>query len=167
VLYDAVEQVFTVLNTNFATDFAALLTQKGLTGLGLVTTANIVKRQDAEDFVRFRVTTPTIGILGLDSASRAKDQGKRDNRNIISVDYFATGSETDGPKVQKQVELAAEAIHKSVDRLHDGVGGGVFGASVEDNDLNTHLERGYSEGQTPLYLGLATVTFSVDDRDDQ
>jgi hypothetical protein len=167
VLYDAIEQVYSIVNANFAADFAALLTQKGLGGLGLVTSADIVKRQTAEVFVAKRKTLPSIGIYGVRAVTRAKDQGKRDSRNTIAMDYFASGPESDGAKLQKQVELAAETLLKSVDRIVGGVGGGVFGAAVQDEDITVDLQDAYVEGETPTYLGVATVTFSVDDRDDQ
>lgn len=167
MLYDAIEQAFAVIDANFDADFAALITQKSLGGLGLTTTAMKIKRQTAEIFVAKRASKPTIGVYGIRASTRAKDQGKRDSRNVIAVDYFATGIEADGAKVQKQVELAAEALLKSVDRLVGGTGGGVFGAAVQDDDITVELSEAYVEGEAPAYIGVATVTFPVDDRDDQ
>lgn len=164
MLYDAIERSFAEIDAHFEADFAALITQKALGGLGLVTTALRIKRQTAEVFVARKATVPTIGVYGIQATTRAKDQGKRDSRNTIGVDYYATG--TDATKVQKQVELASEALLQSVDRLCTPGSGGIFGAAVQDDDIAVELSDGYLEGKVPLYIGVATVTFPVDDRDD-
>ena len=163
MLHDTVERVWVVVNTNFAADMAAVITAKGLGAAGLTATATIIKRQTAEIFAAKQATVPTIGVYGIRAVTQAKDQGKRDSQNTVGIDYYATGM--DASKLQKQVEVAAEALLRSVDRIA-GSGGGVFGAAVQDGSITVDLLDGYTEGAAPAYIGVATVTFPVDDRED-
>lgn len=161
MLYDPIEQFWDVLNDNFATDMAALVTAKGVTGL--TTTATIIKRHSAEDIIARRATQPTIGFVPTTFRTQAKDQGKRDTRAVLEVVYVATGE--DPAKVGKQVELALESILRSVDRLA-GNGGGVFGAAVEEGSIDGELSDYYGEGQAPNYYQIGTLRIPVDDRED-
>jgi len=162
MIHDAIERLYTQLNANFATDMAAVITEKGAGVVGLVATATVIKRQTAEIFVQKSQAPPAIGIYGVRATTQAKDQTKRDSKNVIGVDYYATG--TDASKLQKQTELAAEAIMRSVDRLA-GSGGGVFGAAVEEDSVTWDWLDGYTEGVAPLFIGVATGTIPVDDRE--
>lgn len=161
MLYDPIEQFYTVLNTNFATDMAALVAAKGVTGL--TTTATIIKRHGAEDIIARRATQPTIGFVPVTFRTQAKDQGKRDTRATLEVVYVATGA--DPAKVGKQVELALESILRSVDRLAAS-GGGVFGAAVEDGAIDGELSDYYADGEAPNYYQIGTMRIPIDDRED-
>jgi hypothetical protein len=162
VVHDAIERLYTALFTNFATDMAAVITEKGAGVVGLVNTATVIKRQTAEIFVQKAQAPPAIGIYGIRATTQAKDQGKRDSKNSIGIDYYATG--TNPSQLQKQTELAAEAIMRTIDRLA-GSGGGVFGAAVEEDSVTWDWLDGYTEGVAPLYIGVATGTIPVDDRE--
>lgn len=160
MIFDAIEQLYTALNANFATDMAALVTDKGLTGI--TTTATIIKRQTAEVIIAKRATQPTIGIVPARFTTQAKDQAKRDSKNWLEVVYVATGS--DPAAIGKQVELALESILRSIDRLA-GQGGGVFGAAVQEDSIEGDVSDYYTEGQAPNYYQLGTLRFRVDDRE--
>jgi hypothetical protein len=160
VIYDPLEQFFAALNANFATDMVALVTAKSLTGI--TTTATIIKRQTAEVIIAKRATQPTIGFYPTTFRTQAKDQGKRDTRCWLEVVYVATGE--DPAAIGKQIELALESILRSVDRLA-GLGGGVFGAAVEDNSIDGELSDYYVDGQAPNYYQTGTMRIPVDDRE--
>jgi len=161
VIYDPLEKLFDALDANFATDMAALVTAKGLTGI--TTTATIIKRQTAEVIIAKRATQPTIGFYPTTFRTNAKDQVKRDTRCIVEVVYVATGA--DPAAIGKQVELALESILRSVDRLA-GSGAGVFGAAVEDKSIDGDLSDYYTDGEAPNYYQIGTMRIPVDDRED-
>jgi len=162
VIYDAIEQVYAVANANFATDFAALATAKGVVGLN--TNAAIEKRQSAETMVRLGAALPCLGIVGLRARSQAKDQGKRDTESVIAFDYYA--EHADPVLVAKQAELAAEALLRTVDRLWAS-GASVFGAGELPLSVVIDFTEGYLETRSPpVYWRSATVTFPVHDRDE-
>jgi hypothetical protein len=161
VIYDALEQAYAAINTNFATDMAALVAQK--TVAGVTTTATIIKRQTAEVIIGKKAAQPTIGIYPVNAITQAKDQGKRDSRCFMEAVYVATGA--DPAAIGKQVELATESILRSVDRLADQPSG-VFGAAIEDGSVEVELSDYYTDGQAPNYYQIGTVRFPVDDREE-
>lgn len=161
MIYDAVEQAYAVVNSNFAADMAALVAAKGVAGL--TTTATAIKRQDAETYVDIGAALPAIGVTGRRAHTQAKDQSKRDSVSEIVYDYYAVGS--DPSKVAKQAELAAEALLKSVDRLWAS-GSGVFGAGEVPGSISIDFDPGYLEVQQPNYGARARVSFPVTDRDE-
>ena len=161
MLYDIVEQAFTVLNTNFAADYTALLTAKSVASPG---TVKIVKRQSIKTALRYGALPPVMGVISLAGRTTAKDQGKRDTQGLVAYDLYIKGATPD--LVAKQVELAAEACMRSVDRLAAS-GGGVFGAGEVPLSvtvaLNDDEEEEVEEGK---YGRRVTVSFQVWDRDE-
>lgn len=161
MIYDVVEQAYSVLASNFATDYAALLTAKSVASPG---TVKLVKRQKVETALRYGVLPPLLGVVSLAARTQAKDQGKRDTQGLVAYDLYIKGS--DPAVVAKQVELGAEACMRSVDRLAAS-GLGVFGAgeiplSVQIT-LSDDEEEEVEEGK---YGRRATVSFQVWDRDE-
>jgi hypothetical protein len=165
MIFDAVEVCASVLATNFATDLAGLAMAKGVT---ITTTADIVKRQDAETFLALNQgkETPTLGVDALSAATQGRDQGKRDTRTEVSIDYYC---EADDPATAGiQSELAAEAILLTMDRLPTS-GSGVFGIAEEPESARIEMTKGYVEAKAATsgrrWWRLATVQFPVYDRD--
>lgn len=169
MVFDAIEAAYTIVLANFATDMATLATAKAVT---CETQANIIKRQSAEIYVYLRAALPAIGIWALRVATQAKGQNGRDNETTLVLDYYATGY--DPRVVAVQVELAAEALMISVDKLTPG-SGGVFGAGELPGAVRIELSDGYVEtaqdadkqpnSDRRLYSRRAQITFPVYDRD--
>jgi hypothetical protein len=162
MIYDAIEQAYLVVNSNFATDMAALVALKSESGL--TTTATIEKRQRAERFIALQAAGPTIGIWGRGVVTQAKvGTGWRDNVSSVVLDYYCTG--TDPVKVAKQAELAAEALLKSIDRMSDQAQG-VYGAGELRGSVTVDLSDGYLEVKADTYYRRAQITFPLTDRDE-
>ena len=165
MIYDCVEQAYAVLNTNFATDYSALLTAKSVASPG---TVKLVKRQKVTTALRYGLQAPLIGVISLAARTQAKDQGKRDTQALLAYDIYITGAaSSDGAAlVAKQIEIAAEAAMRSVDKLAAS-GLGVFGAGelplTVDITLSDDEEEEVQEGK---YGRRATVSFQVWDRDE-
>jgi hypothetical protein len=161
VIYDCVEQAYTVLAANFATDYAALLSAKSVTSPG---TVKLVKRQKVETALRYGAQPPLLGIVSLAARTQAKDQGKRDTQALVGYDFYVSGS--DPALVAKQVELGAEACMRSVDRLAAS-GLGVFGAGETPLSVTITLSDDEEEEvQEGKYGRRATVSFPMWDRDE-
>lgn len=165
MIYDAVEVCASVLATNFSTDLAALAAAKSQT---VTTTITVVKRQDAETFLTLNQgkLSPTIGVDCLSAQTQGRDQGKRDNRVELTVDYYC---ETDTPEqAAVQSELAVEAILLTMDRLPTS-GSGVFGIAEEPESARVEMTKGYIEAKAATsgrrWWRVATVQFPVYDRD--
>lgn len=160
MIFDQVEQLYTVVNTNFATDLGALATAKGVT---INTGATFVKRQNADVFFALGVTLPACGIYVTRASTKAKQQGIRDTTGTAVFDYYA--EDADPVKVAKQAELAAEALLMSVDRMATA-GAGVFGAAELEDSITVEMSDGFekraSEGR---YWRRAVVRFAIYDRD--
>jgi hypothetical protein len=159
VIYDSLEQAYTVLLANFAADFTALATAKSVT---VTSVATIKKRVDAETMVAIGVPFPAIGVYGLRATTQAKDQTKRDTTSELVFDCYHTNP--DPALAQKQAELMAEACLKTVDRLA-GSGGGVFGAGEAPGSVEVDLDPGFEDVEAPQYGGRVRVRFPVSDRD--
>lgn len=161
MIYDVVEQAYSVLNSNFATDYTALLTAKNVTSPG---TVKLVKRQKVETAIRYGFQPPLLGVISLAARTQAKDQGKRDTQALVAYDLYIKGS--DPAVVAKQVELGAEACMRSVDRLAAS-GLGVFGAGEVPLSVNVTLSDDEDEEvEEGKYGRRATVSFQVWDRDE-
>lgn len=159
MLFDALERVWTVTNANFNTDLTALAGVKGVTGFSAV----ILKRQTAEMIVAKNATQPTIGIYAIRALTQSSEQGKRDSLCTVGADLVITGS--DPALVQKQVELGAEVlVREMTDRVPTGAAT-TYGAGVERLSVTVEISDGYTEGQAPNYIGIASVTVPVWDRD--
>lgn len=160
MLYDQVEQCYLVLAANFATDYAALLTAKGVASPGAVT---LIKRQSVPTALRYGKAPPFLGIVSLAAQTQAKDQSKRDNRGLVAFDFYQIGS--DPEVVAQQSELAAEAVLMSVDRFNTA-GGGLFGGGDVPQSVDVTMSDDEAEEvQLGLYGRRATVSVRVWDRD--
>jgi len=161
MIYDQVEQAYVVLAANFAADYAALLTAKGVASPGAVT---LIKRQGVPTALRYQQVPPFMGVVSLAAATQAKDQGKRDNRGLVAYDIYIKGGTPD--LVAAQVELAAQAVMQTIDALAAS-GNGVFGAAELPGSCTITLsddeDEEVEEGQ---YGRRATVSFPVWDRDE-
>jgi hypothetical protein len=159
VIYDAIERAATVAAANFDTDLAALAVAKTETLLASSTT--VYKRRTAEAFEK-DVTEKTagLGIYWESVQTEVKDQGKRDSTVFVLYDYYAIGS--DLGQLEKQVELAAEALMQSIDRLADS---SVLAAGEAPGSVIVlaFLVGQGEEGQH--YEGRVILRFPVLDRD--
>lgn len=164
MLYDQVEQCYTVLAANFAADYAALLAAKSVASPGTVT---IIKRQSVNTALRYSQAPPFVGVFSLAGKTQAKDQSKRDTEGLVAFDIYMTGAGATGASlVASQVELAAEAVLLTVDRLA-GSGRGVYGAGELPFGTTVQLSDDTDEEvQQGLYGRRATVTVPVRDRDE-
>lgn len=161
MIHDQVEQAFSVANTNFGTDYSALLTAKGVASPGAVT---IIKRQSVPTALGYGKAPPFMGVISLAARTQAKDQGKRDTQGLVAYDFYLSG--TDPALVAKQVELAAEAALRSVDRLAAS-GAGAFGAGELPLSVNVTLSDDEDEEvQEGKYGRRAMVSFPMWDRDE-
>lgn len=165
MLYDQVEQAYTVLAANFAADYSERLTAKGVASPGAVT---LVKRQSVPTVLRYGTAAlklgPFIGIVSLAARTNAKDQGKRDTQGLVAYDGWITGSNP--AVVAQQAELLMEAALRSVDRLAAS-GAGVFGAGESPLSVDVTLDDEENEEiQEGLYGRRATVSFRMWDRDE-
>ncbi len=162
MIYDAITRVAALLGTNFDTDLATLCTAKSVTAPAAAT---IVTRMDANLHVGLNGVLPAVCVYGRSTSTQAKQAEKRDNITTLSVDYFARSTEAALPTMLQQVELAAEAILATVDRCIYDTTSGVWGAGLGDGSVSVTLED-QSDAPAGLYQRLATVTFSVNDRDE-
>jgi hypothetical protein len=160
VIRDALERVADIVAANFAVDLAALATAKGVT---IDTTATIYKRRSKETFgTKRNPTLPGIGIFWLSGATNARRQDERDTTLTMVLDYYAL--DTDPDRLAEQVELAVEALLRSVDRLGEGAAG-VLGAGEPENSIQLqHTPTSVLEG-AETYEERAQVLFPIIDQD--
>lgn len=162
MVYDSVEKVAALLTANFDTDLGALCVAKSVT---TPAAAVIVKRMDANLHIAVNGVLPAVCIYGRAATTQAKQAGKRDNRTVVSVDYFDRASVANLPTLLAQVELAAEAVLKTVDRCVGDSTTGIWGGGLGDGSVTVELSdrEDAPEGE---FQRLATVTFAVNDRDE-
>lgn len=139
MIYDAVERAYSILTANFATDMAALLTAKSLSGNSTVT---VVKRRSAEHEAANQdanlATTPRIGVWAETAVTQAKMQDdRRDSIVMVTMEYVCRG--TDEDTIAIQAEIAAEAIMMSVDAMSGDTS--VIGASEDTGETTVELRR--------------------------
>ena len=141
MIRDAVERAYTVVNANFATHLAALLTAASLPALS----PKVFKRRKAERF--YAHTTCGVGVYhegGTTSRRKpgaASGAGIRDSRPMIVLDFYLRG--TDESDVEEQTEVAIQALLRSIDAIPTT---GVFSAgdalgSVTWEIVSTPLEE--------------------------
>lgn len=163
MLFDAIERAWTVVNANFQTDFTALLTAKGVSGL---TIAAIVKRETAEKMIARGLAEPCIGIYGQSAKTSFADGGlggKRDSLCNIIADLVIVG--TDPAIAQAQAELGAEVLVKELcERVGQG-GSLTFAGGLERFSVDVQLWDAYTDQQAPNYYTGATVTVPMWDRE--
>lgn len=163
MMFDALERFATVLAANFDADLAALCTAKGVTApVGSVT---LIKRMDANLHVAVNGALPALCVYGRAVSTQARFVGKRDSRCVISVDYLNRADEAGLVTMLQQVELAAEAILKTIDRVPGDSASGVWNAAPNAGEAVIELSdrEDAPEGE---YQRLLTVTVPVTDRDE-
>lgn len=158
MIYDVIERAATIVLANFTTDLETLITAKKLQGLD--SSITIYKRQMAELFADQAV--PGLGIYVTTVATQAKNQGKRDSDLTTVFDYYAR--HTDAEKLSQQVELAVEALLRSMDRLFDSVG--VLDAGAQEGSTLVLLTPVGEPAGMKFYERRATVSFPVRERDE-
>lgn len=162
MLFDALERVYTVVSANFNADLATLAGLKGVTAF----TATVIKRQTAAMTLAKVAAKPTVGIYSIGVRTKMADGGlggKRDSLCTIAADLVITGP--DAALVQKQIELGAEVLVKAMtDRVPQGTTT-VFAGGLEPQSVTVDISEGYTDAQAPDYIGVATVTVPVWDRD--
>lgn len=158
MIYDQIEQAYSIASQSFPGDLAALATAKNVS---ITTSCTFVKRQHADLFVQLGIVTPACGVYLTRVVTAVKSQTHRDVTGAAVFDYYAT--DPDPVKLAKQVELAAEALLKSVDRLCGG--DIIYGAGVLDDSITVELSDGYEQTVAPNYWRRALVRFPLYDRD--
>jgi hypothetical protein len=162
MIYDAVERAYAVVNTNFATDLAAIIADKGVAGL--TATASIVKRQRAETYLALGLTLPGLGVWSRGTVTQAKvGSGWRDNVSTIVLDYYCV--DVDPVKAAKQAELAAEALLRSIDRI-PGSGDGAYGAGELRGSVVVEMSDGFLQDGNARWFRRAQVSFPLTERDE-
>ncbi|KKM17657.1 hypothetical protein LCGC14_1673590 [marine sediment metagenome] len=164
MIYDAVERVHAILEANFATDMAALLTAKSLT-TGYVSTVTVVKRRTAiHEAARGDVnlaTGPRIGVWSGAAVTQAKIQDGRDSIVMVTMEYVARGSDEDILAIQS--EVAAEAIMMSVDVMH-GVNAAI-GAGLPIGETTVEIMRSSHASGQDYAQDIVTVVTPIVSRD--
>lgn len=158
MIYDAVEDVASILAANFSTDLAALATAHSVT---VDSTVTVKKRQGVENLVARGTLLPCLGVVGADASTQAVFQGTRDATVTITCDYYATG--TDADVLAAQADLVAEAILLTVDRLWPTIG---VGAGEADRSIAISLTGAFEPPDENTFSRRVTVTFPVIVRDD-
>jgi hypothetical protein len=158
VITDTVDQVWLMTNDWFPVDMQMLAS---LYNVPMTTTATVIKRQSVETALAEGATIPVLGIVALRCTTNAKDQGKRDSLTTVEWDYYAEAATVASLGVlQKQVELAAQAILYTIDRLA-GSGLQVFGGGDLPGSVEVTVTEGVNEGEAPRYWRRAVVTAPI------
>ncbi len=164
MIYDAVERAHSILDANFSTKMAALLTAKSLT-TGYVSTVTVVKRRTAiHEAAKGSVdlaTTPRIGVYAGEAVTQAKIHDSRDSMVMMVMEYVARGSDED--KLAIQSEVAAEAIMQCVDLMSGDTA--VIGAGESLGETTVEIARtSHASGQA-YAQDIVTVIAPVVSRD--
>lgn len=176
-IYDAVERTLEVVKANFDTDMAALVASKVTDGRlvqeqadAMDKGATIYERLPAAEFAAHpdekgpdQEKLPGIGIYSGPMTTQAKWQGRRDARAVIVIEYFATG--TDPIVLEKQNELAQEALLRSIDRIPEAAPAGELGAAeLKDEIVVTPLGLSRQRG-LDFYQDGVMLTFPILEQD--
>lgn len=176
-IYDAVERTLEVVDANFDADMTALVAAK-VTAARLSqvqadkmdTTATIYERLSAAEFAAHpdeegpdQEKLPGIGIFSGPMTTQAKWQGRRDARAVVVIEYFALG---DDPVVlEKQTELAQEALLRSIDRIPDAAPAGELGAGELKDEISVIPLGASRERGMDFYQDGVTITFPILEQD--
>lgn len=153
MIYDAVESVATILGTNFSTDLAAVATAHGIT---VDTAVTIHKRQGVENIIARGNSPPVLGVVGGEVATQSVFQGKRFAAVVLTLDYYATG--TDATVLAAQADLVAEALLLSIDRFWPSIGGG---AGEADRSVTITVSGAFEPPDEATFSRRVTVTVPV------
>jgi hypothetical protein len=157
MIYHAVETAYTLLVANFDTDLAALGLAAGVT---VDATASFGKRLAIEDMLQLDKPLPLVSVTALTATTQTTAQGHRDAHVMLAFDYYASGADAD--LLAAQVELGAEALLRTLDRLWPTIAGGA--GCVEDS-VAIELSRASDPLDEKLFVRRATMTFTAQDRD--
>jgi len=161
-LYDIVQGVSAQLTQNFTADLTAILSARSLS---LDPTVTVYPRLMGPYILEEGngLALPGIGVYLVSADTNAKTQTQRKWKGGTAIDYVAQLSAQDD--IFAQMELAVEAIMKSIDRIDFAVwtgiaggSGGVYGAG--DQELGTKV-RFLPPTKLPdqaLYSGRVIVT---------
>lgn len=158
MFYDAIERSYTVIDANFATDMAAIVTAKSETVVA--TTATVYKRRIGSGLAEDDTTA--IAIYAITSTTDSKRQGRRDGRINMVWEYWCYG--TDPDVVSITVELAIEALLMSIDKL---IGGdSVMGAGEREGSVIVDPSNLAKLDGSDLYEDFCRIRFPIVDRDE-
>jgi len=162
MLFDVVERVYAVTNTNFNADLAALAAIKGVTGFA----PTILKRETAEIMRAKYQTFPAVGIYAIEADTQMADGGlggKRDSLCYVGADLVIVG--TDPVLVQEQIELGCEVLVKEMcERVPTGATT-TFAGGLAKGSVKASISDGYTDEQGVNYMAIGTVRVPVWDRD--
>lgn len=165
------------MKDNFDTDMAALVAAKVTAGRldsiqadAMDQTATVYERLAAEEFAAHpdedgpdQEKLPGIGVYAGPLTTQARWQGRRDARAVVVLDYFATGS--DPVVLGKQVELAAEALLRSIDRIPEAAPAGELGAAELKDEIAVVIAGSSRERGLDYYQDRVTLTFPILEQD--
>lgn len=136
MIYDAIEDSAGIMEQFFETDMRTVIADKGEAAID--PEIDIHKRRDALWIIGHKdVDRPQMGIYVSSALTSAKYQQQRESVNAIIFDYICRGS--DGEVIEKQAELAVEAIMLCVDRMA-GVGS-IMGAGEAPETVSVDVDR--------------------------
>lgn len=162
MIYDVIELVASVLGTNFTTDLTTLCTAKSVTAPTAIV-GSVHKREDLLAWGTNPANLPGLGVISIRSVTGAKNQTKRDALTTVRVTYYTMGQ--DAAVLGAQVELAAEAILLSIDRVAGSGTGQVWGAGeARDSVLVEMLGTALTKDAGWFEDGVI-VEFPCNDRD--
>lgn len=162
--YDAMEHAAAVIGANFESDFEALVVAKDAGAFGIDPSPRLYKRRDAAVIFGQDLYIPSIGLYPDTAFTQRASQGeRRDNVSYLLADYVYRSSDPDRTAVA--VELAAEALLRSIDRMRDETDTLVIGAGVPDQSVSINYARLSHVELDDVYEDYVTVRFPVIDRD--
>lgn len=158
MIYEVVERAVEVFAANFATDMQALATAHDLP---VDTDVTVYPRREAGEFAAHEVL-PGLGVWSPGARTQAHGgQSIRKSRVTVVADYYARHADVD--LLTAQVELAAEAILRSVDRMPDA--SGVRGAGEENETVRIEITGAARMAGAKTYEERVVVTFTMDEQD--
>ena len=169
MFYDVVVAAAADLTANFTADLAALIAAKGGIAAGASSAVTVYPHRSAEIFVPLAnaqvggAPLPGVGIFCLRTRTQAKSQGARDNVVTCVFDYFARGA--DPAVLTAQVELAAEALLRAIDRLSVPGGDQLWGAGEEAQSVDVAIQGTAQAEGSDFYEDRVLVSFPVEHRD--
>jgi hypothetical protein len=163
MLYDVVDLVASVLDANFDADLTALCTAKGVATPTGIVGGTVRKREGLLAWATSPANLPGLGVTSQGAQTGAKNQAKRDSTVTVQAAYYSTGQ--DAALLGAHVELAAEAIMLSVDRMAGSGSGLVWGVaegrdSVRIETMGTAFTR-----DANWFEDGVVVEFPANDRD--
>lgn len=162
MLYDAIERMASILSANFVADLTTLCGAKSLT---VPSTPVVVKRMDMNLHIAANGSLPALCVYQNSATTQAKMAQARESHATVNVDYMDRVALADLDTMLKQVELVAEAILLSVDRMAGDPAGHIWEAGGANDSVTVTLadREDAPEGE---YQRLLTVSVPVTDHDE-